>query len=61
MDRRKFIKVTGAGSIGLAAAGPLVKSGFAGNSPNDRIHVAVMGVRGRGAEHAEQFAAIRNV
>ncbi|MFH1068361.1 MAG: Gfo/Idh/MocA family oxidoreductase [Candidatus Glassbacteria bacterium] len=61
MDRRSFIRVTGAGTLGLAAAGPLVTSGFAANSPNDRINVAVMGIRGRGAEHAAEFAAIPNV
>ena len=62
MDRRKFLKNAGAGTVGLvAASGPLIKSALAKNSPNETINVAVMGIRSRGAEHAENFARIPNV
>jgi len=45
----------------MMVAGPLIKTGLAKDSPNERINVAVMGLRGRGAEHAAIFAGIPNV
>jgi len=45
----------------MMAAGPMIKTGPAKDSPNERINVAVMGLRGRGAEHAAIFAGIPNV
>ncbi len=62
MDRRNFLKNAGAGTMGLMAAGsPLVKSAMGKNSPNETINVAVMGIRNRGGQHAENFAKIPNV
>ena len=61
MDRRSFLKSAGAGALGAAAAGPWIRSGLAGASPNYTINLAVIGIRGRGAEHAAEFARIENV
>ena len=61
MDRRKFIESAGKGAVGLVAAGPFIKSGFAKDSPNERINVAVMGIRSRGRAHASSLARISNV
>ncbi|HUU28826.1 MAG TPA: Gfo/Idh/MocA family oxidoreductase [archaeon] len=61
MDRRKFIKRAGTSAVGLVAAGPFIKSGFAKDSPNDRVNVAVMGIRSRGQAHAEDLARLKNV
>lgn len=60
MDRRKFIKMTSAASVGLgmlASAPGVVKSA----SPNSRINVAVMGTNSRGRSHARGFAELPNV
>jgi len=60
MNRRKFIKMTSAASLGigvLAGAPSIVKS----TSPNNRINVAVMGTNSRGRSHATGFAALPNV
>ncbi|HUU29935.1 MAG TPA: Gfo/Idh/MocA family oxidoreductase [archaeon] len=61
MDRRSFLKKAGSGTMGLMAAGPLIKSGLAKNSPNETVNIAVMGLRGRGSEHAVHFSSIPNV
>jgi len=61
MGRRSFITKAGKGAAGLAVAGPFIKTGFAKNSPNDRINVAVMGIRSRGKVHLNGFGKIENV
>ena len=61
IDRRGFISKAGKTAVALAAAGPFIKSGFAQNSPNDRINVAVMGIRSRGRAHMESFSKLKNV
>ena len=61
MGRRSFITKAGKGAAVLAAAGPFIRSGFAGDSPNDRIKVAVVGIRSRGKEHLSGLAKIPNV
>lgn len=59
ITRRKFMK----GTAGAAAAGlgVLGVSGSAWAGANDRIRVAVIGIRGRGGEHIEQFSRMKNV
>ena len=49
MNRRNFIQKSAAASVVFSA--PLVKSGWAKNSPNDTINMAVVGIRGRGRAH----------
>lgn len=61
IDRRNFIRKASAGAAGVAMAGPWVTSGLSQRSPNETIRVAVMGVKGRGGAHAENFARIKNV
>ena len=53
MDRRTFLQSAAAGAAALSAAA------YAGaaDKPNDRLRVAVMGVRGRGLALLRQFAA----
>ena len=59
-NRRKFIKKTVTGTAGIIIGAPLAKNVFA-ESPNDRINMAVVGIRSRGAEHCRQFSQIPNV
>ncbi len=61
MGRRRFISKAGQQAAVLAAAGPFITSGLVGNSPNDRINVAVMGIRSRGRAHLSGFAGIPGV
>ena len=58
LSRRMFLEETllaaaaaGAGSSGLAAAEKSKQS----KSPNERLSVAVIGVRSRGSDHAQAF------
>ena len=52
--RRDFLAATGAGTLGLAGAGRVLGA-------NDRVRVAVCGVRKRGWDHVRQFAKLPNV
>ena len=54
MNRRNFVKTSGAAGLGLAAT-PL-SAAFGKNSPNEKVVVAVMGVNGRGRALANSFA-----
>ncbi len=61
IDRRKFIKSATAVTAAFATAAPYVTSGWAKNSPNDRINVCVSGIRSRGQAHIRSFADVKNV
>ena len=61
MGRRGFISKTGRAAMGLAAAGPFIKSVPARASANDRINIAVVGIRSRGRAHLNGLARIPNV
>ena len=61
IDRRKFIKKATAATAAIAAAAPYVTSGWAQNSPNDRVNVCVSGIRSRGRAHVRSFADLENV
>ncbi len=53
MERRTFV---------LTSAGTLLSSRFmAGQSPNETVRVAVLGVNGRGADHIGGFSSLKNV
>jgi len=60
MNRRNFLKNTGTAAAALAGA-PLVKPGWSKASPNDTIHIAVIGIRGRGESHYTEWSKITNV
>src|SRR5215475_12881798 len=58
-SRREFLKVTGAGVAGAAlVTTPSDYSGILG--ANDRVRVAVCGVRGRGHDHLRGFSRVAN-
>jgi len=59
LTRRDFVRSTGLSGAALMA--PLLKTGFANNSPNETIQVAVMGIRSRGTAHALTLAKLPNV
>ena len=71
VTRRAFLSKTAAATAGLAAALP--KQSYAQRSPNDTINVAIIGLRGdnkghptwtargRGLDHYEHLAGIKNV
>ncbi len=61
ITRRKFIKK---GSAGLAGAAILSNSALSYGrilGANDALHMAVIGIRGRGRNHIEHFAKMKNV
>jgi predicted dehydrogenase len=51
VNRRTFLASAGSGAAALALAGGARAAG-----PNDRLHVAVIGIRGRGGSHIEGFS-----
>ena len=59
VNRRNFIKGTAA--AGAAISAPLIKSGWAQNSPSEQINVAVVGLRSRGKAHIKYLAQIPGV
>ena len=60
INRRRFLQNTGTAAAALAGA-PLVKPGWSKASPNDTIHIAVIGLRGRGESHYTEWSKIANV
>ena len=70
INRRRFLSQTAAAAAGIAA---LPTRSYAQRSPNDTINVAIIGIRGdnkghptwtargRGQDHYEHLAAIKNV
>ena len=51
LDRRNFLRVSGAAAATLSSGALSQVKGA-----NERVNVAVIGVRGRGREHIEKFA-----
>ena len=47
--------------MAVNAAGPLVRKALAKKSPNERINIAIIGIRGRGRDHIKHYSAIPNV
>jgi predicted dehydrogenase len=61
VDRRDFVKKAAMAGMGVAMVGKLPLSiPRIRWSPNDRINVAVCGLNGRGAVHAQNFSKIQN-
>ena len=54
LHRRGFLTASAASLSALTAAG-------AADRPNERVQLAVMGVRGRGRDHVRMFSALDNV
>ncbi|MFC1562563.1 Gfo/Idh/MocA family oxidoreductase [candidate division KSB1 bacterium] len=61
INRRRFLKTSATTTVGLTVSAPFVKKGFAKNSPNETINIAVVGINGRGKSHYRSFAGIPNV
>jgi len=62
ISRREFMK---RGSLGLAAGSVMLSTSAKSYAnimgANDTIHIAVVGIRGRGGEHIKNFAKMKNV
>ena len=57
-ERRSFLKAGAAAAASLATA---ARSGAKALGANDRVRVAVAGVRGRGWDHVKSYQPIPNV
>jgi hypothetical protein len=68
INRRGFLKKSAVTTAGLVIGAPVIKKGFAKDSPNERINIAVIGVHGRGGGgpnggigHIREFSRVPNV
>jgi predicted dehydrogenase len=57
LNRRSFLRASAAAVSGLSA----LTAGRAAGQPNDRVRLAVAGVRGRGRDHLRTFSAFKDV
>ena len=60
MKRRKFIKTTAASSVAITTA-PTILAGNRWRGANDRVNVAVIGIRGMGQSHIQSYQKLNNV
>jgi predicted dehydrogenase len=60
MKRRKFLKTTSTGLAAIGAA-PLILKGSGWQGANDRVNIAVIGIRGQGAIHVNEYQQLKNV
>ncbi len=60
MKRRKFIKSTTVSNLGIIAV-PTLLTGERWKGANDRVNVAVIGIRGMGQSHIQSYQALKNV
>ena len=60
MNRRKFSKMAVTGSVGLGVA-PVILTGNGWKGANDRVNVAVIGIRGQGQAHINEYSKLQNV
>ena len=61
IDRRSFIRKSGAATAGTLVGSQLLSQPSNQLSPNDTIRVAVIGIRSRGRDHYRALAQIPNV
>lgn len=59
MKRRKFIQTTAKTGITIIAAPTLLRGNWKG--ANDRVNVAVIGIRGMGQSHIQEYQKLENV
>ncbi len=60
LTRRDFLKTTGAG-VGIAAASAAGLAPQRAMGANERINLAVVGIRGQGGSHIDGFGSLENV
>jgi len=60
MKRRNFIKTTAMTNAGIIAA-PTILTGAGWKGANDRVNVAVIGIRGMGQSHIRSYQELENV
>jgi len=60
MKRRKFIQNATATGLGISAS-PTILTGNSWKRANDRVNVAVIGIRGMGQNHIKAYQALDNV
>lgn len=60
MERREFIQKSAKGTIALGTA-PLIFSNSNWKGANDRVNVAVIGIRGMGQSHIQEYQKLKNV
>src|SRR5690606_32961318 len=60
--RREFIKKSLLGTAGIAMAGMSMSAkSYASNvGANERINIAVVGIRGQGSNHIDQWCALKD-
>jgi len=61
MERRDFIKKAGTSSIALSATPLLWGNSSSWKGANDKVRVAVIGIRGMGQSHIENYQKLNNV
>jgi predicted dehydrogenase len=59
MNRREFTRIAAAGTAGIGIA-PTILTGTGWKGANDRVNVAVVGIRGQGESHIAGYAAKSN-
>ncbi len=60
MERREFIQKSAKGTLALGTA-PLIFSNSNWKGANDRVNVAVIGIRGMGQSHIQEYQKLKNV
>jgi predicted dehydrogenase len=59
MNRREFSKIAVAGTAGIGI-GPTIFSGSGWKGANERVNVAVVGIRGQGQSHISGYSKLKN-
>lgn len=61
MNRRKFIQTSSAATASLSAAPLIWGKGQRWKGANDRVNIAVIGIRGQGQNHIREYSGLKNV
>jgi predicted dehydrogenase len=59
MNRRKFSKIVAVGSVGIGVS-PVILTGSGWKGANDRVNIAVIGIRGMGQVHITEYSKLVN-
>ncbi len=61
MERRRFLKLTATGAVLAGSSNSLQASSTRWAGANDRVRIGVVGIRGMGRSHIEEFSKLPNV